>query len=195
MPPGGPPPQGPYPPWGTYPAQWPPQPPPPAYPPGPYPPPGWQPGPGWPPPPGWHAPPPPAPRRKRLAWIVSGVVAAIAAVIVAAVVLAQFASLKPKSDDAQIRALIDKAAATNTSDISQFRELWCAKIQNVIDQVQQYRPNLPTPPEKPHGPVTVKSIRVEGNRATATVVSMFNGTSRSAQMTFLKENGAWKLCL
>lgn len=206
LPPEGPPPgpHGAYPPWEPYPDQWPPPPPPGPYPPGP-PPPGWQPGGAWPPPPGaapgwvptpagWRAPPPGMSRRKLTAWIVAGVVALVTAIVVTAVLLAQVTA-KPKSDEAQIRALITKATTTNSSDLSEFRELWCAKIQRVIDQVQQFHPTLPEPPSKSRGQVTVKSIQIDGDKATATIANTNHGKTRDAQMTFLKERGEWKLCL
>ncbi|ODR13441.1 hypothetical protein AWC26_08115 [Mycobacterium shimoidei] len=124
----------------------------------------------------------------------AGAVALITAVVVTAVLLTQVAP-KPKSDEAQIRALIAKATTTNSSDLSEFRELWCAKIQRVIDQVQQFHPTLPEPPSKSRGQITVKSIEIDGDKATATIANTSHGRTRDAQMTFRKERGEWKLCL
>jgi hypothetical protein len=127
---------------------------------------------------------------------VGGIVALLAAVAVAVVLIATIGSSKPKSDDDQIRALIGKAEATSSSDVTAFRGLWCTKMQQIIDQVSQSHPDM-TPPGggKSPGPITVKSIRVNGDKATATITGTVNGRTRDAQMTFAKESGQWKLCL
>ncbi|ORA32973.1 hypothetical protein BST20_23695 [Mycobacterium branderi] len=115
---------------------------------------------------------------------------------VAVVLLVTVGSSKPKSDDDQIRALISKAADTNSSDVTAFRGLWCTKMQQIIDQVSQAHPDMKPPGGgKSHGPITVKSIQVNGDKATATITGTVNGRTRDSQMTFAKENGEWKLCL
>ncbi|ORW01046.1 Rv0361 family membrane protein [Mycobacterium kyorinense] len=130
-----------------------------------------------------------------MVWIVGGIVALLAAVAVAVAVIAVVGS-KPKSDDEQIRALISKAQATNSSDVTAFRGLWCTKMQQIIDQVSQAHPDMKPPGGgKSHGPVTVKSIQVNGDKATAMITGTVDGRTRDTQMTFAKENGEWKLCL
>lgn len=125
-----------------------------------------------------------------------GIIAVLTAVAVAVVLLVTVGSSKPKSDDDQIRALISKAADTNSSDVTAFRGLWCAKMQQIIDQVSQAHPDMKPPGGgKSHGPITVKSIQVNGDKATATITGTVNGRTRDSQMTFAKENGEWKLCL
>ncbi|WP_139818521.1 hypothetical protein [Mycobacterium celatum] len=126
----------------------------------------------------------------------SGIIAVLAAVAVAVALIATVGSSKPKSDDEQIRALISKAAATTSSDVTAFRGLWCTKMQQIIDQVSQAHPDLKPPGAgKAHGPITVKSIQVNGDKATATITGTVDGRTRDTQMSFAKENGEWKLCL
>ncbi|WP_160117978.1 hypothetical protein [Mycobacterium sp. MFM001] len=129
-------------------------------------------------------------------WIVGGIVAVLAAVAVAVALIATVGSSKPKSDDEQIRALISQAADTNSSDVSAFRRLWCTKMQQIIDQVSQAHPDMKPPGGgTSHGPITVKSVQVNGDKATAVITGTVNGRTRDSQMTFAKENGEWKLCL
>lgn len=131
-----------------------------------------------------------------MVWIVGAVVAVLAAVAVAVAVIAAVGSSKPKSDDEQIRALISKAAATNSSDVTAFRGLWCTKMQQIIDQVSQAHPDMKPPGGgKAQGPITVKSVQVNGDKATATITGTVDGRTRDSQMTFAKENGEWRLCL
>jgi len=168
----------------------------PAPPPGWTPPPGWQPDPSWPrPPPGWQLWVPDEAPRRRKGLLIGAIVAAVALVAIVAVVrFLVLRDVKP-SDEEQIRSVLaSEEDAWNKSDFDKFWDITCKSVRESDEfkkfDFQNSRDGLG------HVVITVKSVEINGDKATAHVELNYENTDDSGthDEEFVKENGEWKEC-
>lgn len=143
------------------------------------------------PPPGSGPPSEPPPHgRGRLVLLV----AAGALVVVAGVVVAVVALTRPRGDEADIRALVDRfALAVDREDQAAVVALLCAQEAADITEDDDYDPandgGLATQP--PHRDVRTSQVQVTGDVASARVE---RPEQDATTLWFRKEDGVWTVC-
>lgn len=167
----------------------------------PAPPPGWTPPPGWQPDPSWPAPPPgwqlwvqeKPPRRTGL--IIGGIVAALAviAIVVTIIVVTTGGSEASQSPEDQIRSAITSyEEAWNASDYDAIAKVLCTEFLKGVSEDNFTK----TREEDGRIDITVQSIKVDGETATANVVNEFTNRDEpdNVEWAFVREDGTWKRC-
>ena len=123
--------------------------------------------------------------------------AAIGGVIILAVVGVIFftGGIGGSSDQRAIERLFKDMAETDGS-MSATKKFFCAadqKMMNSIDPkvLEELGVEVPEPTTTPTGSVEITDVKVDGDKATATVTS----DGRSDTVHFRKEGGDWKMCM
>lgn len=125
------------------------------------------------------------------------VMVAVVVVVLVLIGLGISALLRDDGDEQQVvRAAIGQNDALQREDFADFRDFTCAAEQgNESDFVARHRQSTVA-----HGPryvQDVNTIKVDGDRATATVVYYFEKAEDdkiTAPTQFVREDGTWKAC-
>jgi hypothetical protein len=139
--------------------------------------------------------PEPEPDRPTMAPFV-GALAIFALVVIAIVLFNVFGTQQTTPGDQVAQAAVGQNDAQQRQDYAKFRNFTCRADQgaeasflasqrdSVAKNGERYVDDVPT-------------IRVEGDRASATVIYHFANTGEqtsSSDLTFVREDGAWKVC-
>ena len=138
------------------------------------------------PPPGWPLWVPDQTRR-RTGLIVGGIVAEVIAIVVVVIILV--ASNSEPSDEERIRAIVNGLEETyNDSDFEAFRQYLCTGLRDEITEESWHSDE--------HWSLTIESLEITGDTATATVTNDFDGTDEpeTEEISLLREDGEWKAC-
>ncbi|WP_343600855.1 hypothetical protein [Mycobacterium sp.] len=125
-----------------------------------------------------------------------GGIVAVAAMVVAATVILAVGDSSTNADEAQIRSVIAQLSHTAGTDVTAARGLFCQKVQHIFDVIEKHHrnPGGPGTGISGSGKVSIDSITVDGDTATATVTQRGGRNPGTRVLRFVKEGGAWKLC-
>lgn len=140
-------------------------------------------------------PPEPAPDRPTVAPFL-GALAIFALVVIGIILFNVFGTQKTTPGDQVAQAAVGQNDALQRQDYAKFRNFTCRADQgsaasflagqrdSVAKNGERYVNDVPT-------------IRVDGDRAAATVIYHFANTAEvtsSSDLTFVREDGSWKVC-
>jgi hypothetical protein len=125
-----------------------------------------------------------------------GALAIIALVVIAIVLFNVFGSNEPPDDQQVGRAAVGQNDALQRQNYADFRTYTCRHQQGVEpDIIARQRDSVAKRGERFVDDVT--QVKVDGDRATAEVTYHFAkapDTKTGVAMTFVREDGAWKVC-
>lgn len=140
--------------------------------------------------------PEPEPDRPTIAPFL-GALAVITIVVIAIVSFNVFGSSTTTPGDQVARAAVGQNDALQRQDYSAFRDFTCRADQGTESDFQaRQRDSVAKNGERYLDDVT--DISVDGDRASATVTYHFDkmaDTKSPTPLTFVQEDGAWKVCL
>ena len=139
--------------------------------------------------------PEPEPDRPTIAPFL-GAFAIILLVVIGIVLFNVFGDNQPSPDQRVAAAAVGQNDALQRQDYADFRQYTCRAEQGTEgDVLARQRDSVAKNGERYVD--DLPAIRVEGDRATATVVYHFDKTAdqkSEAQLSFVNEDGAWKVC-
>lgn len=139
--------------------------------------------------------PEPEPDRPTIAPFL-GALVVITIVVIAIVSFNVFGSKTTTTGDQVARAAVGQNDALQRQDYSAFREFTCRAERGAeADFLARQRDSVAENGERYLDDVT--DIRVDGDRASATVTYHFDKTAETkspAELSFAQEDGAWKVC-
>jgi hypothetical protein len=125
-----------------------------------------------------------------------GALGIIALVVIAIVLFNVFGDSEPPADQQVGRAVVGQNDALQRQNYADFRTYTCRDQQGTeADVLARQRDSVTTRGERFVDDVT--EIKVDGDRATAKVTYHFEkatDTKTGVAMTFVREDGAWKVC-
>jgi hypothetical protein len=130
----------------------------------------------------------PDPQTHRKPLIIGGIIAGAVVAIIAVVLVITLSGGSKPSDEEQIRAVVSQFQdAYNRSDVDTLRDMSCQKMEPQFDHFK---------PRSDHAVLTVKAVRVTGDKAEADVVEDFGAGSGPRDDTYnlIREDGRWKAC-
>ena len=140
--------------------------------------------------------PEPEPDRPTMAPFL-GALAVIAIVVIGIVAFNVFGSKTTTPGDQVARAAVGQNDALQRQDYAAFRTFTCrADLIAEADFLARQRDSVAKNGERYLDDVT--DIRIDGDRAAATVTYHFDKTAETktpAEVSFAQEDGAWKVCL
>lgn len=139
--------------------------------------------------------PEPEPDRPTIAPFL-GAFAVIAIVVIGIVLFNVFGTQKTTPGDQVARAAVGQNDALQRANYTDFRTYTCRAAQGTeADVLARQRASVAKNGERYLDDVS--TIRVDGDRATATVTYHFARTTEAkfdADLSFVEEDGAWKVC-
>lgn len=140
--------------------------------------------------------PEPEPDRPTIAPFL-GAFAVIAIVVIGIILFNVFGSSTTTPGDQVAQAAVGQNDAMQRQDYGKFRNLTCRTAQgSEVDFLARQRDSVAKNGERYLDDVT--NIAVDGERASATVTYHFDKTAETktpAEVSFVREDGAWKVCL
>lgn len=143
---------------------------------------------------GYGMPSPGQNNSKRTALILGGIGGAIILLVVIVVAVVMGTGSGPYSDERAIKQVFEDIGEAGSA--SESMKYFCAEDQQMMKKYESSMPDsfdadIPEATGRP-GSVELTEVKVDGDRATATVVS--DGESDGSAY-FRKEDGDWKLCM
>jgi hypothetical protein len=139
--------------------------------------------------------PEPEPDRPTIAPFL-GALAVIAIVVIGIVLFNVFGSQHTTPGDQVAQAAVAQNDALQRHDYAAFRNFTCRAGQGLeADFLARQRDSVAKDGERYLDDVT--DIRIDGDRASATVTYHFDKTAETktpSELNFAKEDGAWKVC-
>jgi hypothetical protein len=139
--------------------------------------------------------PEPEPDRPTIAPFL-GALAVIAIVVIGIVLFNVFGSQHTTPGDQVAQAAVAQNDALQRQDYAAFRNVTCRAEQGLeADFLARQRDSVAKDGERYLDDVT--DIRIDGDRASATVTYHFDKTVETktpSELNFAKEDGAWKVC-
>jgi uncharacterized protein HemX len=139
--------------------------------------------------------PEPEPDRPTIAPFL-GALAVIAIVVIGIVLFNVFGSQHTTPGDQVAQAAVAQNDALQRQDYAAFRNVTCRAEQGLeADFLARQRDSVAKDGERYLDDVT--DIRIDGDRASATVTYHFDKTAETktpSELNFAKEDGAWKVC-
>jgi hypothetical protein len=135
-------------------------------------------------------PDPPKNRTPLIAGIIAGVVV-VAAVVVSVLYFTVWSKdSAPQSDEAQITTIVEQfETAWNDTNFDAFKPITCKAFQSKNDFNEEDFKKARE--DGPKIDITVQSVKVTGDKATATVK---NGEGKIRNIGLIREDDSWKLC-
>ncbi|MGH3638588.1 MAG: lumazine-binding protein [Mycobacterium sp.] len=139
--------------------------------------------------------PEPEPDRPTLAPFVGGL-AVFALVVIGIILFNVFGTQQTTPGDQVAQAAVGQNDALQSQDYAKFRNFTCLADQGTeASFLSRQRDSVAKNGERYVN--DVPTIRVDGERATATVIYHFANAveqTSSSDLTFVREDGAWKVC-
>ncbi|QRY43460.1 DUF4878 domain-containing protein [Mycolicibacterium boenickei] len=147
---------------------------------------------GTPAPYGYGMPPPGRNNSKRTALILGGIGGAVILLVVIVMVIVM--GTGSSSDERAIKQVFEDISETGSA--SESMKYFCAEDQQMMKKYESSMPgsfdaDIPEPAGRPDS-VEVTDVKVDGDRATATVTT---DGEPDGSAYFRKEDGDWKLCM
>ncbi len=139
--------------------------------------------------------PEPEPDRPTIAPFL-GALAVISIVVIAIVLFNVYGSMTITPGDQVAQAAVGQNDALQRQDYGKFRTFTCGAGQgSEADFLARQRDSVAKNGERYLDDVT--AVRIDGDRASATVTYHFDKTSETktpTELSFAREDGAWKVC-